>query len=227
MRTDYAGHDRAYQRKRNDPDYAGWIKRDELAEDWQLSWQPLIQRKAFPKQGRLLELGCGAGNLTIYFAQAGYNVTGIDIAPTAIDWAIKNAAKASVNVTFIQGDVLELAEIPDTSFDIALDGRCFHCLIGNDRAQFLQTAHRILKHNGILVINTMCNEVPQTSYWSDHFDSETRCTMHDGLATRYIGDSNDILQEIIHAEFRVLDVEVLPPRNQEDLADLQVIAEKR
>lgn len=187
----------------------------------------MIQRKAFPKQGRLLELGCGAGNLTIYFAQAGYNVTGIDIAPTAIDWAIKNAAKASVNVTFIQGDVLELAEIPDTSFDIALDGRCFHCLIGNDRAQFLQTAHRILKHNGILVINTMCNEVPQTSYWSDHFDSETRCTMHDGLATRYIGDSNDILQEIIHAEFRVLDVEVLPPRNQEDLADLQVIAEKR
>jgi hypothetical protein len=51
--------------------------------------------------------------------------------------------------------------------------------------------------------------------------------MHDGLATRYIGDSNDILQEIIHAEFRVLDVEVLPPRNQEDLADLRVIAEKR
>ena len=227
MRTDYAGHDRAYQRKRNDPDYAGWIKRDELAEDWQLSWQPLIQRKAFPKQGRLLELGCGAGNLSIYFAQAGYKVTGIDIAPTAIDWAIENAAKASVDVTFIQSDVLELAEIPDTSFDIVLDGRCFHCIIGNDRAQFLRTAHRILNHNGILVINTMCNEVPMTSYWSDHFDSETRCTMHDGLATRHIGDSNDILQEIIHAEFRVLDVEVLPPRNQEDLADLQVIAEKR
>lgn len=227
MKTDYAGHDRAYQRKRNDPAYAGWIKHDELAEDWQLSWQPLIQRKAFLKQGRLLEMGCGAGNLSIYFAQVGYNVTGIDIAPTAINWAIENAAKASVNVTFIQGDVLELPEIANASFDIVLDGRCFHCIIGEDRAQFLRTAHRILKHKGVLVINTMCNEVPMTSYWSDHFDSQTCCTVHDGLATRYIGDSNNILQEIICAEFRVLDVEVLSPRNQEDLAELQVIAEKR
>jgi len=227
MRTDYIGHDRAYQRKRNDPDYAGWIKRDELVEDWQLSWQPLIQRKAVPKQGKLLELGCGAGNLSIYFAQAGYSVTGVDIAPTAIDWAIENAAKANVNVSFIQANVLALAEVPDESFDIALDGRCLHCIIGNDRAHFLRTAYRILKFNGVLVINTMCNEVPKTSYWSDHFDPQTRCTIHDGLATRYIGDSNDILQEIIHTGFRVLDVEVLPPRNHQDLADLQVIAEKR
>jgi 2-polyprenyl-3-methyl-5-hydroxy-6-metoxy-1,4-benzoquinol methylase len=227
MRTDYAGHDRTYQRKRNDPDYVGWLKRDELAEDWQLSWQPLIQRNAFPKQGRLLELGCGAGNLSIYFAQAGYKVTGIDIAPTAISWAIENATKANVEVTFIQGDVLELAEIPSKSFDTVLDGRCFHCIIGNDRARFLRTAHRILNHNGILAINTMCNEIPMTAYWSDHFDSETRCTIHDGLATRYVGNSNDILQEIIHAEFRILDVEILLPKNQDELADLQVIAEKR
>lgn len=227
MRTDYPGHDRAYQRKRNDPDYAGWIKHDELGEDWRLSWQPLTQKNALPKQGRLLELGCGAGNLSIFLAQAGYDVVGVDIAPTAIDWAIENAAKANANITFFQGDVLKLAEIVDVSFDIALDGRCLHCIIGSDRAQFLRTAHRILKQSGILVINTMCNEVPTTSYWRDHFDSQTCCTVHDGLATRYIGKSNDILQEIIQAGFRVLDVEVLPPRNQEDLADLQVIAEKR
>jgi hypothetical protein len=68
MRTDYIGHDRAYQRKRDDPDYAGWIRRDELAEDWKSSWQPLVQESVFPEQGRLLELGCGAGNLGIYFA---------------------------------------------------------------------------------------------------------------------------------------------------------------
>jgi SAM-dependent methyltransferase len=227
MKTNYAGHDRTYQLKRDDPDYVGWSKRDEFAEDWKLSWQPLIQRNAFSKQGRLLELGCGAGNLSIYFTQAGYQVTGIDIAPAAIDWAIDNAANASVSVDFIQGDVLALAEIPDASFDIAVDGRCFHCIIGNDRAQFLRTAHRILKHNGILVIKTMCNEVSMASSLWDHFDTQSRCTLHEGLATRYIGDSNDILQEIIQAEFRILDVEVLPPRDQEDLADLQVIAEKR
>jgi len=160
-------------------------------------------------------------------AQAGYSVTGIDISPTAIDWATENAAKANVNVSFIQGDVLELAEVADASFDIVVDGRCFHCIIGNDRILFLRTAHRTLQYNGVLVINTMCNEVPMTPYWRDYFDSQTRCTVHDGLATRYVGDSNDILQEVICAGFRVLNVEILPPRDQESLADLQVIAGKR
>ncbi|WP_143437789.1 bifunctional 2-polyprenyl-6-hydroxyphenol methylase/3-demethylubiquinol 3-O-methyltransferase UbiG [Hydrocoleum sp. CS-953] len=130
MKTDYPGHDRAYQRRQNNPEYAGWMKHEELEEDWQLSWQPLMQKPAFPKQGKLLELGCGAGNISIYFAQAGYDVTGVDIAPTAINWAIQNAAKANVNVNFIQGDVLKLTEIPDASFDLALDGRCLHCIIG-------------------------------------------------------------------------------------------------
>ncbi|ABW28906.1 methyltransferase, putative [Acaryochloris marina MBIC11017] len=98
----------------------------------------------------MLELGCGAGNLGIAFAQIGYTVAGVDIAPTAISWAVENAAKAKVKVNFLYGDVLTLTEIEDASFDIAVDGRCYHCIIGKDRTQFLHTAHRILKPNGIL-----------------------------------------------------------------------------
>ena len=50
--------------------------------------------------------------------------------------------------------------------------------------------------------------------------------IHDGIANRYIGDSNDILQEIMQAGFRVLDVEIVPPKDAEDLADLRAIATK-
>jgi ubiquinone/menaquinone biosynthesis C-methylase UbiE len=124
-------------------------------------------------------------------------------------------------------DVLELSEVEAGTFDMAVDGRCLHCIIGKDRARFLNTAYRVLKPSGILLINTMCNEVPKTPYWQEHFDPATRCTLHGDLATRYIGDSNDILQEIISASFRILHVKVLPPKHEEDLADLQVIAEKR
>jgi ubiquinone/menaquinone biosynthesis C-methylase UbiE len=198
-----------------------------MDEDWQLSWQPLTQTRAFPQQGSLLELGCGAGNLSIYFARAGYTVTGVDIAPTAISWARENAAEAKADIHFILGDVLHLDEVKDETFDIALDGRCFHCIIGEDRIQFLKTARRVLKHHGILLLNTMCNEVPQSDYWQEHFDPQTRCVMHGDLATRYIGYSNDILQEIILAGFRILYVDVLPPSDKEELADLRVIAEKR
>ncbi len=224
MKTNYAGHDRAYQRKRVDPDYAGWIRHDEVAEDWKNTWQPFLQKQAFPNQGKLLELGCGAGNLGIAFAQVGYTVTGVDIAPTAISWAVKNAAKAKVNVDFLHGDVLKLTQIADASFDIAVDGRCFHCIIGCDRTQFLHTAHRILKPNGVLVIATMCNQVPTSL--KPNFDPQTCCIVHKDLVTRYIDNSNDILQEIIQAEFQILDVEVVPPNSENDAADLKVIAIK-
>jgi len=226
MKTNYIGHDSLYQRKRNDPDYVGWLKPEELAEEWQFTWHPLQQRQAFPKQGKLLELGCGAGNVSILFAQQGYEVVGVDIAPTAIAWATENAAQAGVNATFLQGSVLTLTDIPDESFDIALDGRCLHCIIGSDRAQFLQAAYRILKPGGVLTICSMCNQVPSTVYWQEHFDPETCCTYNNGIATRYIGDSNHILQEVMQAGFRILDVEIVPPRHDEDLADLQAIAAK-
>ena len=57
FKTNYIGHDRAYQAKRRDPDFAGWIKHDEFPEDWQQTWLPLMTHPAFPKGGELLELG--------------------------------------------------------------------------------------------------------------------------------------------------------------------------
>lgn len=125
---------------------------------------------------------------------------------------------------FLHGDVLNLNEIEDASFDIALDGRCFHCIIGCDLTQFLHIAHRILKPNGVLVIATMCNQVPTSL--KPNFDPQTRCIVHKDWATRYIGNSNDTLQEIIQAEFQILDIEVVPPNSGNDAADLKVIAIK-
>ena len=226
MKTDYLLHDESYQRKRQDSTYAGWNKAEGLAADIQNMWQPLMQRDAFPKQGKLLELGCGAGNLSLYFAKAGYEVAGIDIAPTAIEWARENAASAQVEIQFIQGDVLTLAGIADESFDIALDGHCFHCIIGCDRNSFLQATHRVLKPGGVLVICSMCNQVPNTPRLREQFDPRSRCLMYNGIATRYIGDSNEILQEIMAANFRIRDVKLAPPSHAEDFADVQVIAEK-
>ena len=221
MLTNYIGHDLAYQNRRNDPNYEGWSYG--YTEDWLRNWQPLIQKQAFLKQGKLLELGCGAGNLSIRFAQAGYEVVGVDIAPNAIAWAIENASKAQVKATFLEADVLELSEIANASFDIALDGRCFHCIIGSDRRRFLENITRILKPNGILAINTMCNEVPKSAYWLENFDPRSRHCIHEGITTRYIGDSNDILQEIMQAGFRLLDMEIVPPKDAEDVADLRAI----
>jgi ubiquinone/menaquinone biosynthesis C-methylase UbiE len=226
LKTNYIGHDLAYQTKRQNPDFTGWTKHDDWLEDWQQTWQPLMSHAAFPASGRLLELGCGAGNLSIAFAQAGYTVSGIDIAPTAIEWARENAAAAASETTFIEGNVLTLAPFADESFDIVLDGRCLHCMIGRDRLQVLRSAHRVLQPSGILTICSMCNDVPDTPFFRETFDPASRCTMQAGIATRHIGDSNDILQEVIATGFRIVAVTLVPPRHGADLADLRVIATK-
>lgn len=226
LKTDYVDHDRVYQAKRSNPEFVGWGRRDDWANDWQQTWLPLGARSAFPSSGRLLELGCGAGNVSIAWAQAGYIVSGIDIAPTAIAWARDNAAEAQVQVEFVEGSVLTLAPFPDEAFDIAVDGRCLHCIIGDDRGQFLRSAHRVLKLGGVLTICSMCNTVPDSPHFRDTFEPESRCTIQQGIATRYIGDSNDILGEVMAAGFRIVEVTLVPPRHAEDLADLQVIARK-
>jgi 2-polyprenyl-3-methyl-5-hydroxy-6-metoxy-1,4-benzoquinol methylase len=229
MKTNYYLHDLVYQRNRLDPNSSGWGNLNGFLKDLELIWHPLCQREVFPQQGKLLELGCGAGLLSIQFAKMGYQVTGIDIAPTAIEWARENAAQAQVSVQFIQGDVLTLTDLVDQSFDIVVDGRCFHCIIGDDRQQFLRSVHRILNIDGVLTLCSMCNPVPDNPHYSKNFDRSSRCLFYTDpeTAIRYIGDSDEIIQEVIAAGFRILEVKLVAPTNLEDFTDLQLIARKK
>jgi SAM-dependent methyltransferase len=59
-------------------------------------------------EGEVLDPGCGTGSHAIESARAGCKVTGIDVAPTAIDRARRNARNAGVTVNFELGDVTEL-----------------------------------------------------------------------------------------------------------------------
>lgn len=50
--------------------------------------------------GRVLDVGCGAGEHTILLAAAGYDVLGVDGAPTAVEQARRNAADRGVDARF-------------------------------------------------------------------------------------------------------------------------------
>lgn len=52
---------------------------------------------------RTVEFGCGLGNYTRYLSSRGFDVTGVDISPTAIGIAKENARKKGVTCTFIVG----------------------------------------------------------------------------------------------------------------------------
>lgn len=72
-----------------------------------------------PKGAKLLDIGCGSGRFSVNAAKLGFDVTGVDITPDAIEACRKRAKAANLkNVRFIVADITEdsLAEQYDYVF---------------------------------------------------------------------------------------------------------------
>jgi cyclopropane fatty-acyl-phospholipid synthase-like methyltransferase len=89
----------------------------------------LIEGESALTPGRAVDLGCGAGTKSVYLAEHGWRVTGVDISPEAIRQAEEKAKERGLDIDFIRCD---LADIPDSTigerFDLLLDIGCCHSL---------------------------------------------------------------------------------------------------
>ena len=74
------------------------------------------QRLGIQPGARLLDVGCGAGQLALIAARAGAVVTGCDIATNWLERARTRAAAEGLNVTFEEGDA-EALPYEDAQFD--------------------------------------------------------------------------------------------------------------
>jgi ubiquinone/menaquinone biosynthesis C-methylase UbiE len=206
MKTHYAGHDIAY-RLRKAEGRAGWDKTADAYARREVALGKVLGGGFAPTSGRLLELGCGAGNISLWFVRQGFEVTGVDISPTAIEWAKERSHAADINAEFLCADVLDLTRtLPDASFDFLLDGHCFHCIIGQDREKFLQQVRRLLKPNGFFLVDTMCGPVQSGSI--NGYDPVSKCAIVQGIATRYWGDPEEIQKELMDSGFTIVDVSI-------------------
>ena len=61
------------------------------------------------RAGKALDLGCGTGDSSIYLAQHGWQVTGVDYVPTALEKARVKAAATKASVDFVRADVTQLS----------------------------------------------------------------------------------------------------------------------
>ncbi len=101
-----------------------------------------------PPPARLLDLGCGTGWTSVFFAKRGYDVTGQDIAPDMIAAAESNPGRADLpNLRFIMSDYEALAF--DGEFDCAVFFDSLHHAV-DERAALLG-AYRALRSGGVLV----------------------------------------------------------------------------
>jgi SAM-dependent methyltransferase len=88
--------------------------------------EQFFQRLGIARGTRLLDVGCGAGQLALIAARAGAQVTGCDIATNWVEKARARAAAEGLDVTFEEGDA-EALPYQDAQFDavVSLIGAMF------------------------------------------------------------------------------------------------------
>ena len=144
--------------------------------------------------GRVLDFGCGLGNLAMAAAERGCSVRALDASPAAIDCLRQRAAAATLPVEAIEADLR----------DYRIDGD-FDCVVSIGLLMFFDcaTAGRVLsmlqqhvRPGGIAAINTL---IEGTTYL-DMFEPGNYCLLpRDELGQRFAG------WDILHAEFRDFD----------------------
>jgi len=103
---------------------------------------------------RILDVGCGTGDLTLLAKQrtgSTGQVYGIDGAPEMIDVARGKAARARSEVDF-RVAVIEQLPFPDGSFDVVLSSLMMHHLPDDLKPQALAEVRRVVKPGGRLLI---------------------------------------------------------------------------
>ena len=96
-----------------------------------------VVEKGIVRACRAVDLGCGSGTDAIYLASKGFEVTAIDIAPTALSQAKKKAEKAGVAVRWLLADVLVAPYLEP--FDFIFDRGCYHEVRFYDTKAYVET----------------------------------------------------------------------------------------
>ncbi|MBF6286445.1 class I SAM-dependent methyltransferase [Nocardia cyriacigeorgica] len=156
-------------------------------------------------RGRVLDPGAGAGEHTILLTKLGYDVLGVDLSPSAVDYARRNAAAKGVpNARFEVVDVLAIADREPGDlgiFDTIVDSALFH-VFGDDpqaRATYVRGLRAICAPGGHVHILALSDAEP--GFGPRISDSIIRDAFADGWEledlrpARYRGRNTEVVAE--------------------------------
>lgn len=100
-----------------------------------------------------LDLGCGTGDNSIYLAQHGWQVTGVDFTPKALQKARAKADANNVSVTFVHADVTRLSSTGvGSGFTLIVDNGCIHGMSDHDRVAYAREVTAVTTPDARLLI---------------------------------------------------------------------------
>jgi len=112
-------------------------------------------------RGSVLDAGCGTGDIALFLAGRGNNVTGVDYLEEPIRRAKLKAAEQKLAVTFLVKDATKLSEWTER-FDNIVDSGLFHVFSDDDRKKYVAGLATVLKPGGRLYLMCFSNDEPGT-----------------------------------------------------------------
>jgi SAM-dependent methyltransferase len=110
-----------------------------------------------PTDGKILDVGCGAGRFGETLIDRGYDYLGVDESPAAID--LGRATRVQVPLKVV--DFARPLPVGFETYDAVTAINSLHCLIeGEHRRQFWQNAKATGGPDGVIVVSTMCGPLP-------------------------------------------------------------------
>lgn len=108
---------------------------------------------------RILDVGAGAGEYSLYFARKGYEVCALELAENNIR-AFQKKIHAEDNIELVQGNAVDLSRYADDSFDaVLLFGPLYHLHSETDRQRCIAEAKRVCKKDGKLFFAFISNDM--------------------------------------------------------------------
>lgn len=99
-----------------------------------------------PPRGSVLVPGCGTGHDVKAWAEAGFSVTGLDLAASAVRRATERIGQAGVRAEIHQGDFLQMDAV--TQFDWVFEHTLFCAIDPARRDDYVRAVLRFLKPGG-------------------------------------------------------------------------------
>lgn len=159
---------------------------------------------------KLLEIGCGPGNITKYLLnkKSDFDIKGIDIAQNMIELAKKNNPTANFSVM----DTREINTLA-TKFDGIIAGFCLPYLSQTECEDLIYNSYELLNNNGVMYLSFVEGDVNDSGFKKGNA----------GRVYFYYHNLDDLKAQLIKINFQEIEIFNVAYKRSETESEIHTI----